>query len=128
MKKLKATEIIAGTIFFVSMFTILGVCGTADFEVAKAEEEWQELNGITTETETEIPEDLERAEYEADCYEVRICTAYDWGQYLVDEDGDVYCVQDPPEFLEGQLVSVMFDTKGTVNKTDDEVIDLWEFE
>ena len=127
---MKLKEIALGVALFATLFTVLAVCGTADYETAKAEEEWEKLNSVyVSETETEIQPELEQAEYEADCYEIRICEAYNWGQILYDTtNGNLFSVQDPPEFTEGQLVSVLFDNKGTVDPTDDEIIDLWEFE
>ena len=134
MMKLKETIYCIATT--VTIITALLIAGRIDYLAAEKEMEWQEANSgyeeistVQWKQESEIPADLEQVEYETDCYEVRICTAYDWGQELVDPDGDVYIVNDPPEFAEGQLVSVMFDNKGTpLDKTDDVVVDLWEFE
>ena len=121
---MKLKEIIFGTFTIVFLAGAYLVASHIDYEVAIAEEAEREMNYSDP-----IPADLEQVEYEADCYEVRICTAYDWGQELIDPDGDIYSVIDPPEFYEGQLVSVMFDNKGTpLDKTDDVVVDLWEFE
>lgn len=119
-------EYILGVIGLAFITVAFLISGRIDYEVARAEEEYAEANPYI-EPDT-IPEELERIEYETDCYEVRIAKAYNWGQTLVTKDGNVWAVQDPPEFYEGQLVSVMFDTKGTPRLDDDDIVDLWEFE
>lgn len=48
-------------------------------------------------------------------------TTYDYGSTIVTEDGNIWEIEDAPEYEDGTRVTVAFDTKGTYNVKDDEI-------
>lgn len=48
-------------------------------------------------------------------------TTYDYGNIIVTEDGNMWEIEDAPEYEDGTKVVVAFNTKGTFNIKDDEI-------
>lgn len=63
-------------------------------------------------------------------YVVRYCT-FNWPEQtdyaqLIDEHGNVWEIMDPPEYANGTMLGVLFDSQQTGEAADDVVIDLGE--
>lgn len=44
---------------------------------------------------------------------------------IVTEDGNEWGIEDNPAIRKGNAIEVIFDTKGTTNVTDDEIVEVW---
>ena len=96
------------TVLVIGACTVLfGIAGRIDYKVNAAEE-------ATSGKESN--------------FVLKDAVSYDWGNTIVTSDGNEWAVQDPPEFEEGQRIKILFDTKGTADLEDDEIVDLWEVE
>ena len=53
-----------------------------------------------------------------------VCTTSEYGTVLTDENGSVWNVEDAPEYPDDTAVYVTFDSKGTPELSDDEVLNI----
>ena len=53
-----------------------------------------------------------------------VCTTSDYGSVLTDENGESWTVSDAPEYPDNTVVYVTFDSKGTPELSDDEILNI----
>lgn len=56
---------------------------------------------------------------------VAIGTTHQWGAEVVTSDGNVWHLEDAPEYIDNTKVLVVFDTKGTKTVEDDEILTMY---
>ena len=59
-------------------------------------------------------------------YIARYGVTYDWGATIITEDGNMWYLEDAPEYEDETLVRVLFDSNGTLEAEDDIIIDVTE--
>ena len=107
-KRKEKLQIAIGILGFAGVIFLSGIVGNFDYEEAKAKEKGNK-------SATEMTEQK---------YIVRNGNIY--GDKIVTTDGNEWLLIDAPIYSEGTEVRVLFDSKGTVKATDDEIIDITE--
>lgn len=109
IKRERRLEIIKGCMAIALIFVCAGIVGKMDYE-----SEIKANAAIESEIETEQK------------HIVRYGVTSEWGSIIETEDGNIWTLEDAPEFEDGTEVRVLFDSNETVSSLDDVIIDVVE--